>query len=152
MNPYAQNTANKYKALEVNSSNRLKVVVMIYDAAIASLKQAVLCHNKNNLIKRNQFISRTQFIIQELNNSLDLQRGKDIAATLRKLYHFLNRHLGAVLSDNDIRKVDQSLAILSKLREAWQEISQKSIKEENIQDNAAVYHHNSTIQGFNKTL
>jgi len=140
VNPYANATATKYKTLEVNSSNRLKVVVMIYDAAIASLKQAVHCHGKNDLVRRNQFISRTQFIVQELNNSLDLQRGKDIAATLKKLYHFLNRHLGAVLSDNDIRKVEQSIAILSKLREAWQEISQKSLKEENFDHGAAVYH------------
>jgi flagellar protein FliS len=113
---------------------------MIYDAAIASLKQALTCHRKNDLVKRNQFIARTQFIVQELNNTLDLQRGKDIAATLKKLYHFLNRHLGEVLSDNDIRKVEHALSLLLKLREAWQEISQKAVKEENPDHGAAIYH------------
>lgn len=150
MNPYANSTANTYKKLEVTSSNRLKVVVMIYDAAIASLKQAYASHKRNDIIKRNQFISRTQFIIQELNNSLDMQKGKEISSTLRKLYHFLTRHLGDVLTDNDIHKVDQSLSILLKLREAWFEISQRAIQDEDTQHGAAVYHSHSASSMYNQ--
>lgn len=140
MNPYASQTANKYKSLEVNSSNRLKVVVMIYDAAIASLKHAVLCHRKNDLVKRNQFISRTQFIVQELNNALDLRNGRDIASSLRKIYFFVNRYLSELINDNDIRKAERVLTILTKLREAWEEISNKAIMDERTVTSADVYH------------
>lgn len=142
MNPYtAENsTANVYKNMEVSSTNRIKLVVMVYDAAIASLKQAIESHNRNDLTKRNQFISRTQFIIHELNNALDHQRGKEIASTLQKLYHFLTRHMGSVLTDNDIQKVEQSLKILFDLREAWHEISLKTVERESTLHGAAVYH------------
>jgi|GEM_PF-6238134 len=140
MNPYASAHAAKYKSLEVNSSNRLKVVVMIYDAALASLKHAALCHTKNDLIKRNQFISRTQFIVQELNNALDMQKGKEIASSLRKIYFFINRHLNDVMTDNDSRKIQDVIKILSQLREAWQEISQKAFLEQTRDTSADVYH------------
>lgn len=129
MNPYASAAAAKYKSLEVNASNRLKVVVMIYDAAIASLKHALLCHKKNDLIKRNQFIARTQFIVQELNNALDMGNGREIAASLRKIYFFINRYLNEVMTDNNEKKVEQVIYILSRLREAWQEISQRPVQD-----------------------
>lgn len=140
MNPYASAHAAKYKSLEVNSSNRLKVVVMIYDAAIASLKHALLCHSKNDLIKRNQFISRAQFIVQELNNALDMKNGREIASTLRKIYFFINRHLSEVMTDNDCRKIENVLKIMTKLREAWQDISQRAIQNQNTDASEDVYH------------
>ncbi|MCX8042920.1 MAG: flagellar export chaperone FliS [Desulfobacterota bacterium] len=140
MNPYASATAAKYKSLEVNSSNRLKVVVMIYDAAIASLKHALLCHTKNDLIKRNQFISRTQFIVQELNNALDMKNGKEIAASLRKIYFFINRHLNEVMTDNNAKKIEQVISILSRLREAWQEISQKAAHDNAVEPDIDRFH------------
>jgi len=149
LNPYAQSKANAYKSLEVTSSHRLKVVVMIYDAAIASLKQSIASHKRNDIVKRNQFISRTQFIIQELNNALDMQQGKEISSTLRKLYHFIIRHLGFVLTDNDIKKVNESLAILMKLREAWYEISQKAIKEDDVNKNTDTYHGEQKLNRIN---
>ena len=122
MNAQNNENATIYKNMEVTSTNRVKLIIMVYNAAIASLKQAHECHNRRDHRRRNQFITRTQFIIHELNNALDMQRGRDIADTLRKLYHFLNRHLAEVLHDNDMRKVDQSLKILTDLRDAWQDI------------------------------
>jgi len=149
LNPYPNATANAYKTLEVTSSHRLKVVVMIYDAGIAALKQALASHNRNDLIKRNQYVSRAQFIVQELNNSLDMQRGMEISSNLRKLYFFLIRHLSQVLTDNDREKIEQSLAILLKLREAWQEISQKTLKDENVQKASDVYHTEKKLDAIN---
>ena len=65
-------TLNDYKKLEVTSTNRLKLILMVYDAAIASLKQAIDSHKRNDTIKRNRFISRAQLIISELNNALNM--------------------------------------------------------------------------------
>ncbi len=141
-----QENANAYKNIEVTSTNRIKLIIMVYNAAIASLKQALECHKRNDPTRRNQFITRTQFIIHELNNALNMEGGKEIAETLRKLYHFLNRHLTDVLTDNDITKVNQSLKILSELRDAWQEIStDKTIDTESRPQDAAVYHGENRI-------
>ena len=137
-NPYAN--AHAYKNVEVNTSNRVKIVVMIYDAAVASLKQAIVCHKRHDTIKRNQYISRVQHIIYELNNSLDMDRGKDIAATLRKLYHFLTRHLADVMNDNDIKKVEDTLRLMTELRDAWHDVSAQFAEGKANVNDAAVYH------------
>jgi len=125
-------SVNDYKKLEVTSTNRLKLIVMVYDAAIAALKQATECHMRNDQIKRNRYISRAQLIITELNNALNMEQGKEISDTLSKIYFFLNRHLKDVLSDNNIHRIEQSVNILTNLREAWTEIGAKS--EENSAD------------------
>ena len=140
---YYQNSANTYKSMEVTSSNKLKIIIMVYDAAIASLKEAVETHQRNDLQKRNQYISRTQYILLELNNALDMQSGKSIAENLRNLYHFLNRYLGEVLSDNDIGKVRNSLRMLQSLPDSWQAISQDAATRP-AEHGAAVYHGGSS--------
>ncbi len=137
MNYQNNANANTYKNMEVSSSNRLKIIVMVYDAVIASLKEAIETHGRNDMVKRNQYISRAQFIILELNSALDMQRGEEIAENLRKIYHFLNRHLGDFLNDNDIRKVRESLKILESIRESWKAIEKEN---ETGSQGAAVYH------------
>jgi len=119
-------TLNDYKKLEINSTNRLKLIVMVYDAAIAALKQAQECHHRNDMVKRNRFVSRAQLIITELNNALNMEQGKEISETLSKIYYFLNRHLNEVNTDNDIHKVGQAINILNNLRDAWKEIEIKA--------------------------
>lgn len=132
--------ATTYKNVEVTSTNRLKLVVMVYDAAIASLKQALEYHEQGDIVRRNQFLSRSQFIVHELNNALDLKRGQEIASTLRKLYHFLVRQLGEAIADNTVSKVHQSLGMLSDLREAWHVISLQTMQDDTSQHSSAVYH------------
>jgi len=119
-------SVNDYKKLEVTSTNRLKLIVMVYDAAIAALKQAQECHKRNDQVKRNSNISRSQLIITELNNALNMEQGKEISETLSKIYFFLNRRLKDVLSDNDIHKVGQAINILTNLRDAWTDIGAKA--------------------------
>jgi len=133
--------AGVYKNIEITSSSRLKLVVMVYDAAIASLKQAIEYHERGDHVRRNQFLSRTQYIIHELNNALDINRGKDIAANLRNLYHFLIRQLADSLSENSILKASHSLKTLSDLREAWQTISTQTVVDDSLsRQSAAIYH------------
>ncbi len=143
-----QANINQYKNLEVSSSNRLKVIVMVYDALIASLKEAVETHGRNDLVKRNQYISRAQFILLELNNALDINRGGDIATTLRSLYHFTNRSIGEVVTDNNINKVRDALTILKSLHEAWKSIEQETKSDSN---SAAYYHRSQAMDAAGNT-
>ena len=132
--------AAAYKNMEVTSSNRLKIIIMVYDAAIASLKEAVETHQRHDYLKRNQYISRAQSIIFELNNALDMKNGGDIADNLRKLYHFLNRHLGDALTSDSLAAIEQSVHILETLREAWQAIAESRNAGLNADTTGAVYH------------
>ena len=121
MNPKAMN----YQKVQVTTADRLKLVVMLYDGAISFLKSAINCLEKNDMAGKGIYIAKAQDIIDELNNSLNLNDGGEIASTLRKIYNFLYFYLVKANLKKDPKMIQEVIDILSSLREAWYEISNK---------------------------
>ncbi len=124
MNPKAMN----YQKVQVTTADRLKLVVMLYDGAISFLKSAINCLEKNDMAGKGIYIAKAQDIIDELNNSLNLKDGGEIASTLRKIYNFLYFYLVKANLKKDPKMIKEVIDILSSLREAWYEISNKKVE------------------------
>ena len=136
MNSYAQ----QYKSMEVNSTNRLKLIVMVYDAAIASLKEADAAHTRGDATRRNMHTARAQCIINDLNGCLDMSHG-EIPASLRSLYQFFIRHLAESLEQGVTGNIAEVRGMMENLREAWDTIcQQQTATAETPNAGAAVYH------------
>jgi flagellar protein FliS len=96
---------------------------MLYDGAIRFLERATAGFELEDPAEFHSTISnnilRAQEIIFELNVSLNLEQGGELAVTLRGLYHFIDRQL----TRSNLRKerdgIDDSLARLAVLRGAW---------------------------------
>ena len=119
-----------YQKVQVTTADRLKLVVMLYDGAISYLKTAIKYLEENDMAAKGIYISKAQDIIDELNNSLNLNEGGEIASTLRKIYNFLYFYLVKANLKKDPKMIKEVIDILSTLREAWDEISKKKIEEE----------------------
>lgn len=96
---------------------------MLYDGAIRFLERALLGFDKEDPADFAQTISnnvlRAQDIIQELNYSLDLQRGGSFASNLRDLYFYMDRRLMQSNLEKTPDGIRDVIARLSILREAW---------------------------------
>jgi flagellar secretion chaperone FliS len=118
MNPYA--SANQaYTESSILTASPEQLVVMLYDGAIRFLNQAATALRAGN---RQQFavrLRRAEAIISELNLTLDMERGGDVAVRLRSIYMFSRRHLIEAQLKSDPQRVDQVVALLSELRESW---------------------------------
>ena len=123
-----------YQKVQVTTADRLKLVVMLYDGAISYLKTAIKYLEENDMAAKGIYISKAQDIIDELNNSLNLNEGGEIASTLRKIYNFLYFYLVKANLKKDPRMIKEVIDILSTLREAWDEISKKKIEEESTEE------------------
>ena len=124
------NNLMNYQKVQVTTADRLKLVVMLYDGAISYLKTAIKYLEENDMAAKGIYISKAQDIIDELNNSLNLNEGGEIASTLRKIYNFLYFYLVKANLKKDPKMIKEVIDILSTLREAWDEISKKKIEEE----------------------
>ncbi len=124
------NNINNYQKVQVTTADRLKLVVMLYDGAISYLKTAIKYINENDMAAKGIYISKAQDIIDELNNSLNMNEGGEIASTLRKIYNFLYFYLVKANLKKDTKMIQEVIDILSSLRDAWDEISKKKIEEE----------------------
>ncbi len=128
------NNLMNYQKVQVTTADRLKLVVMLYDGAISYLKTAIKYLENNDMAAKGIYISKAQDIIDELNNSLNMEEGGEIASTLRKIYNFLYFYLVKANLKKDSKMIQEVIDILSSLKEAWEEISKKKIEEESSQE------------------
>ena len=123
MQNYSQ---HQYRQTEVSTADRGRLVILLYEGAINFLKKAGEGIQEGNIEAKCNNINRAQDIIQELSNSLKMDVGGEIAGNLRSLYFFMERHLVmAKIERNGAKKMDEVIAMLSNLCEAWAEISTK---------------------------
>lgn len=111
-----------YQQVNVNTMNRGKIVVMLYSGAITFLTKAKMFAQKKDFVQKGKFITKAQHIIDELNYSLDMQKGQEIAKNLRSVYLFISRYLVQANLKNDPDMIDRVIKILETLKSAFDEI------------------------------
>lgn len=83
------------------------------------LKEAREFIEKEHFLEANERIKRVQDILIELNASLDMEKGGQIAQSLRSLYLYMYRTLVEANIKKDLKKLDEILAYFQELLEAW---------------------------------
>ncbi len=117
-----------YRKNDISTSSPLKMVLMLYDGAITFLKKAVEFAEQGDIKNKNIYANKARDIIVEFNNSLNIQQGGEIAAKLRSLYFFMDRHLMISNWNNDIQGLNDVIDLLSNLREGWQDVYEQKME------------------------
>ena len=91
------NPWKSYRRIATQTAPPGQLVLMLFDGALRSLDRALLGFNCADVGERNAAIhnnlQHAVDIIRELNGSLDLEAGGQLADTLRNLYDFFERRL-----------------------------------------------------------
>ncbi len=114
MNPY-----QNYFANQVRTASPEKIMIMLYDGAIRFLRQARQAMEEGDRVGRMKKISRVVAILTELSNTLDFEKGGEIAENLDGLYWYMIRELTSVNISETSEPMDTAENILLELREAW---------------------------------
>ena len=117
VNPYLKN--------QVETVDQKKLIVMLYEGAIGFMRRALKCMEEGDMVQKGIYLGRAMDIISELNNSLDLEKGGEIARRLRSLYFFYNRHLLEGTLKNSKKHIEDVIAMMERLKEAWEEAIKK---------------------------
>jgi len=112
-----------YKANAVTTQSRGQLIVMLYDGAIKFLKQAIEKIEAGDAEAKGNLISRTVDIINELDTTLNMDTGGEIAQSLRRLYDFMRRHLFSANSRQDLEMIREVISLLEELNEGWRAIA-----------------------------
>lgn len=112
-----------YKSAGVLTASPAQLVVMLYDGAVRFLRQAAVAMDDGDLPRSNGRLQRGEAIIDELLNTLDFDKGGDVAPRLRDLYLFCLRHLGEARMERDSTKVLEVAGLMGELRESWAQIA-----------------------------
>lgn len=112
---------NKYKKTAVESANREKLLLMLYEGAIKFTKKAILAANNNDVSGRCENIGRAYDIILELMNTLDYKVGGEVAMSLEQLYMFITDELTRANITGKVEHLESVVKILETLYEGWNE-------------------------------
>jgi flagellar protein FliS len=123
MNKTNANPWQAYRQVATQTATPGQLVLMLYDGALRFLEQSLTGFAKDDPAEFHQTIGnnllRAQQILHELNISLNLEAGGDVAANLRRLYEYLDRRL----LESNIKKeeagIKEVIARITVLRDAW---------------------------------
>jgi len=110
-----------YKQTAVETASPEKLLVMLYTGAIKFLHQAEKALQEENLGEANNSLIRVGDIITELNSTLNMDAGGEIAANLRDLYNF---YYGEVIKANitkDATLLKPVIEFFTTFRDVWAE-------------------------------
>ncbi len=130
--------AQEYRKNAVNGASPVRLVIMLYDGSIRFMesgKQAILA---KDLQKQNDQLQRAQKIVLELMSSLDMQKGGEIAQNLLGLYTFVIEQLIEANMKDLTGPVDESIKIMSSLRESWVQIESQNLAGQSLKEIASV--------------
>ena len=115
--------AQAYRRVETESRSPLEIVVMLYDGALRFLVEAREAHARGDRRARAHAVSRTLAIVAELQNTLDLEQGGQVAEQLDNLYIYLTSRLLDVTLKQDVAAIDEVHKLLTPIRDAWGQIA-----------------------------
>lgn len=112
-----------YQQNSVTTQSRGKIIVMLYDGAVRFLKKTIQAIEEDDVEQRVLYLNKACDIILELNVSLDMEVGGEIAQNLRHLYMFMVRHLNTAHARNDPAPIREVIGLLEELNEGWKTIT-----------------------------
>ena len=119
----ATNPWSSYRKISTQTAPPGQLVLMLFDGALRSLDRALTGFDSLDVGERNTTIhnnlSRATDIVRELNTSLDMQAGGELADTLRNLYNFFEQRLTESNFKKSRKGIDEVLPMLRQLRDAW---------------------------------
>lgn len=115
--------ASVYQQTHVQSRSPVELVAMLYDGLLRFLGEARDAIGRGDLVIKREKISRALAIIAELQNTLNMREGGEIATSLDALYTYVNGQLLDANMHHTTAGVEEAIKVLSPLREAWSQLA-----------------------------
>jgi len=120
-----------YRKTNIVTADPKRLVLMCYEGAIESLKIARNRIAEKNFEKKCTLIIKAQDIINELQCSLDFEKGGAVAVNLNSLYNYMTKQIIHADVNRDMDALDEVIEMLIELNSAWEEIIYKQNNKNN---------------------
>lgn len=116
-----KNRQQLYKKNSITTASPGKIMLMLYAAAIRSVKKAKIAVEEKNIQDKCKHIIKAQDIIFELANALDIKQGDELVQRLEGLYDYMGFQLTEAHINNSIEALENVERVLNTLNEGWEE-------------------------------
>lgn len=130
---YPQRGADQYRSVRnhglVAEASPARLVQIMFEQILAHLATAQGCMSRieNNMpvsevIAKGKALGKAIRLIDQLNNTLDMERGQKIAENLRALYVYMMARLTQANVTNDSHLVAEVASLVQKVKTGWDQI------------------------------
>ena len=130
---YAQRGAAQYRSVRshglVADASPARLVQIMFEQILAQLATAQGCMERiennlplNDVVTKGKTLGKAIRLIDQLNNTLDMERGQKIAENLRALYVYMLARLTLANVSNDAKIVAEVMSLVQKIKSGWDQI------------------------------
>jgi flagellar protein FliS len=117
------NPWKSYRQIATQTAPPGQLILMLFDGILRALDRARLGFSYTDIAERNTAIhnnlQHAVDIVRELNSSLDLEAGGQLAETLRNLYYYFETRLIESNLKKSCQGIDDVQPMIRQLRDAW---------------------------------
>jgi flagellar protein FliS len=130
---YSQNGAAQYRAVRshglVAGASPTRLVQIMFEHILSNLAAAQGCMHRikdnlplNEVVAKGKAVGKAVRLINQLNGTLDMERGGEIAQNLRNLYLYMLNRLTVANITNDARIVAEVNSLVRTIKNGWDQI------------------------------
>ena len=130
---HAQRGAAQYRSVRshglVADASPARLVQIMFEQILAQLATAQGCMARiennlplNDVVTKGKTLGKAIRLIDQLNNTLDMERGQKIAENLRALYVYMLARLTLANVSNDTKIVAEVMSLVQKIKTGWDRI------------------------------
>ncbi len=117
---------DSYRKVATQTATPGQLVLMLYDGALKFLEKALTGFDHKDPKHFNETINnnilRAQAIIHEMNASLDMKAGGEVAANFRRLYNYFYRRMAEANRTKQKAPIEEIISLIRDLRDSWAEM------------------------------
>ena len=117
---------NQYQSAATDTAGPAQLVLMLYDGALVRLEIAIESIEAGNAEAAHTALIKAQAIVDELNVTLDVDKGGKVAENLRDIYLYCSTRMVEANLAKDAAIVAEVSRLLQGLRDAWDQACVRS--------------------------
>jgi flagellar protein FliS len=106
----------------VESATPHRLVQMLYEGVLDRIAQAKGAMMRKDFAAKSRITNRIVDILSHLQNSLDTEKGGEVANNLYQLYDYMLRQVFSASRYNDVQKLDEVAGLIKDIKSAWDEM------------------------------
>lgn len=113
---------SSYRETAVRGASPARLVICLYEQAIEDLRRAVIAQERGDIEGRTRGVNHALLVIAQLQSTLDMQRGGEVAKNLSKFYNLVRAGLIEAQAQQSARIIERQISQLAIVHEAWLEV------------------------------
>lgn len=114
-----------YRENAVRSATPIELVVILFDAAIEDMRRAVCAIQASDVEERANAVRHAMLILQQLQGTLDFERGGQVAKQFEQFYNLIRAKLLESQLRNSHELMGQQIQFMSEVRDCWVEAKKR---------------------------